>query len=107
MSVYGVFAGNLSMLAAPIDSDGRLCGIQDTEAFPNLYYYDKEGNKTSTKYATCVKRCPDSDKFKFVTTDCLKTELIQDCTIGYGQGYSTEPLFNYCIRKDETEMEKK
>ena len=60
MSLYGLFEGHLEFMAAPVDSDGRLCGIADTIGFPNLYYYDLENNKTSIKYATCVKTCPDS-----------------------------------------------
>lgn len=108
MSIYGVAEGHLQMLAAPVDSDGRLCGISDNIDYPNLYYYNMEGDKKSTKYATCVKRCPDSDKFQFVSTDCMKTSRTPDCTIPYNKGYTTVTMFYYCVRKAESiEMIKK
>jgi hypothetical protein len=101
MSMYGLGAGHLTFLAAPVDSNGRLCGVADMIGFPNLYYYDLDGTNTSAKYATCVKICPDSSTFQFKMTDCMKTELIHDCTIPYGRGYSTETKYLYCVRKNE------
>ena len=38
----------------------------------------------------------------------MKTELVHECFIPYGKSYSTENMFNYCVRKHEdVEMETK
>ena len=63
MSVYGWLNGEISTLLAPVDGDGRLCGVTNsTKEYPNLWIADisaASSNPTQMfKYAVCVESCP-------------------------------------------------
>mmetsp|Transcript_30797 Transcript_30797/g.40688 ORF Transcript_30797/g.40688 Transcript_30797/m.40688 type:complete len:644 (-) Transcript_30797:435-2366(-) len=53
--------GYPSRLFSPMDSNGRLCGVDDTvESKPNIYYISSESDGKFL-LGTCVEKCPTSE----------------------------------------------
>lgn len=62
-AIYGYINGEISTLLAPVDGDGRLCGVTtDVKDYPNLWIADittAANNPTRMfNYGVCVKICP-------------------------------------------------
>jgi len=51
--VYGYQNNHIHQLLHPVNGDGKLCGIDDLEEYPNLYYLVKA--KSKEMKAVCVK----------------------------------------------------
>lgn len=80
------------ILLAPIDSDGKLCGV-DYPEYDQMYYLMA---KSGSMYPTCVKECPaDIDSI----IQCMPTEEVKegDCAQDKHTGYGTLMFFGrYC-----------
>lgn len=63
------------------DSSGRLCGLEDLQDYPYLYYMDAD---VDMSYAVCVKECP-SDEFA-----CYPNDWVSTCDYSYKQADGTE-----------------
>lgn len=100
IAIYGFVDGDFGRLMAPMDSDGRLCGIGENADYPRLYYYELAGNNTN-RTGTCVKKCPESKDFQFIKDDCRPTKAVITCAIGPNKGYATENLLNYCVKSEK------
>lgn len=51
-----ILVGEPVKLSSPIDPDGRICGINELEEFPYIYFVTP--SKEYMYRAVCVKTCP-------------------------------------------------
>ena len=58
VSIFGLKNGDPKTLFAPLDSDGKFCGVSaGYEDFKLLHYQNQQANDW-LMYATCVSKCP-------------------------------------------------
>jgi hypothetical protein len=102
MAVWGYVNGEISTLLAPVDGDGRLCGVGNatsnaTQGYPNLWIADISTaalHPTSMfKYAVCVKTCPTETG---VSVACVPTQEESTCADPL-LAYPTTEVMNYCL----------
>jgi choline transporter-like protein 2/4/5 len=81
VSVFGYQNGSPERLFAPLDADGRFCGI-DTAVKGHSYLYlainPLEADNVADIFSTavCVSSCPLNDT---VDIDCVPTNVTKDC----------------------------
>jgi len=62
-SFWGMIHGEINMMMAPVDGQGRICGFNETvKDYPNLWIADLnkalDSPSNMFKYSVCVKECP-------------------------------------------------
>lgn len=76
IAIYGYQNGDVPRLLAPVDADGRFCGIDsEVKDYPLYYIVDINVNTDFFKYGVCVKSCPKDEE----TVKCVPTEDVPDC----------------------------
>ena len=90
IAVYGYSNGDVPRLLAPVDADGRFCGIDTEVKDYHLYYIvDINVSKDFFNYGVCVKSCPSEGP-----VECVPTEKVPDCNDQSFQTYKTIKLLN-------------
>jgi choline transporter-like protein 2/4/5 len=65
--IYGYNNGNIDIVLAPVDDQGRICGFDDgVTEYPNLFIWNLDEAFADPynmfDYGTCVKQCPVSSE---------------------------------------------
>jgi solute carrier family 44 (choline transporter-like protein), member 2/4/5 len=78
VSMFGFKNGQPERLLAPLDADGKFCGIDSGyESFPYLYLADLSASATDLlSTAVCVSDCPMDDA---IPVSCKPTSIEKDC----------------------------
>ena len=81
VSVFGYQNGKPERLLAPLDANGRFCGLdEEVKAHPYLYLVINPEQSTSIsnlfETAVCVSTCPMNDD---TPIDCVNTTATTDC----------------------------
>lgn len=97
ISVFGYNHGQPERLLAPLDADGKFCGIeQGYEAYKYLYIMDvSQSDILST--AVCVSSCPSKES----QVDCKPTSVVKACNdVPQQYRYDTNLLFKKACLPD-------
>ena len=77
VSVFGFQHGKPDRLLAPLDADGKFCGLDPGyESHPYLYFLDLDPTGDLLSSAVCVSGCPANNTDPI---DCVPTSVETDC----------------------------